>query len=272
MAGGQAFRTAPTYAWCGSGRPDRRLGRGQHAARRSSRRCGARRPSPPQPAAHPHALLRRLGFLPGPWRLRRNWVKPRLRARRADGRRPPAEEAGRAPSFVVRAVKDPNGGNLDRIQIIKRLDQERLELQRRSSMSPFPAAASPTTAAATCRRSRAPLTWTWPPTANDHRRRLAEGRLARPRVRSQTARRLLRPRAGNPDAALDHPASGHRKLAVAAARRGAGHAAGARLVLRPSGTPRVPKPARMLPSQGMTVADLKKRRAQPRWVTPSSRR
>ena len=38
---------------------------------------------------------------------------------RADGRRLEAAPKGKAPTFLVAALRDPFGGNLDRIQIVK---------------------------------------------------------------------------------------------------------------------------------------------------------
>ena len=43
----------------------------------------------------------------------------RLCQGRADGRRPEARRRGKAPTFLVMALKDPKSGNLDRIQIVK---------------------------------------------------------------------------------------------------------------------------------------------------------
>ena len=43
----------------------------------------------------------------------------RLCEGRADGRRPSAAPAGKSPTFLVGAMKDPECGNLDRIQIVK---------------------------------------------------------------------------------------------------------------------------------------------------------
>ena len=51
----------------------------------------------------------------------KDWVKSGYEKRRADGRPicRPSGRKGKAPTFVVWAVKDPTSGNLDRIQIVK---------------------------------------------------------------------------------------------------------------------------------------------------------
>lgn len=58
------------------------------------------------------------GFVPA---LLRNpgWVRSAYAGGVAMGSDLPASKKGQSPSFVVQAVKDPNGGNLDRAQIVK---------------------------------------------------------------------------------------------------------------------------------------------------------
>jgi hypothetical protein len=115
----------------------------------------------------------------------------------------PAEPAAaRAPSFVLQAMKDPDGANLDRIQIIKIwLDhgayKEKVFDVALSGGRHRPCAGGGQHDRHDHRRHR-----------QHHRRRRLDRRLARPRVRSEDAGRLLRPRARDPDAALDH-AAGH---------------------------------------------------------------
>jgi hypothetical protein len=49
----------------------------------------------------------------------KDWVKKAYASGVPMGGDLPASEGGKAPSFAVWAVKDPDDGNLDRIQIIK---------------------------------------------------------------------------------------------------------------------------------------------------------
>ena len=70
-----------------------------------------------QRRAHQGAHVRRLGLYGDGLRSAR-LGQDRLPRRRADGRRPAARKGG-APTFIVWALKDPDDGNLDRIQIVK---------------------------------------------------------------------------------------------------------------------------------------------------------
>src|SRR4030095_6382237 len=96
-----------------SRRPDGCVGRREYpriVVRRYAAEGDVRR----QRTAHQSALLRRLGVRRG------HAGEPGLgqdRLREGGGDRPPP--AGKAPTFMVWAVKDPTSGNLDRIQIVK---------------------------------------------------------------------------------------------------------------------------------------------------------
>ena len=59
-----------------------------------------------------------------------------LRQRRGDGRRSEDRPAGKAPTFLVAALKDATSGNLDRIQIIKGWLDKSASRRRRSTTSP----------------------------------------------------------------------------------------------------------------------------------------
>ena len=114
---------------------------------------------------------------------------------------PPAKSE--APTFAVWAVKDPTSGNLDRIQIVKELDQERPELREnfRRRLGGLPLA-RPIYREGDAHRKygshRQRLVY------QHDRRRGIEDRVERSGIRRQPARLLLRARARDSDAPLDH--------------------------------------------------------------------
>ena len=117
IAGPRSGLHRPRLA-AGGERPRRRLGDREHP-RGDLRRDAAQGDLRDHRHPHDRALLRRLGL-----HRRGRHLAPaggrRLPEGRADGRRPavPAPE-GKAPTFLVAALKDPFSGNLDRIQIVK---------------------------------------------------------------------------------------------------------------------------------------------------------
>ena len=133
---------------------------------------------------------------------------------------------GKAPSFVVWAVKDPTSGNLDRIEIVKGWTKNGQSFEKIYD--------------AVWSGDRKPDRWTGriPPIrstvdidkatyTNTVGSVELKSAMDRSGLRPQPARVLLRPRAGDPDAALDHDpgqATGHR-----AAGCGGANGAGTRL-------------------------------------------
>ena len=178
-------------------------GRRRTPARRSSTPCSARRPTPP-PA--PRMTVRFFGG----WDFTAEDATSRLPAAAGYqkgvpmGGDLPAAPEGKAPTFLVAALKDAHSGNLDRIQIVKGwLDAERQHpgkgLRRRLERRP-PAGRRRQAAAGRQHRRRRPRHLD-----QHHRRPRADRRLDRPRLRpgarrpSTTPRSSRsRPRAGPP--------------------------------------------------------------------------
>ena len=162
----------------------------------------------------------------------------RTGSRTATGSRPPTRKASRWAEIcrLARGTRRrhswcgrsriPTSGNLDRIQIVKGWTKSGQSFEKVFDVA--------------WAGDRKPDKWTGvvPPIGstvdvekatytNTHRRGRAEDRVDRSRIRSERSRLLLRPRARDPDAALDDDPGGaarHR-----AARRRARHAPGARV-------------------------------------------
>ena len=87
----------------------------------------------------------------------------RLHQGRADGRRPLRRARREVPTFLVAALKDPIGANLDRIQIVKGWLDKGGTLQEKVYDVAWSGDRKPDAETASCRRSAAPSTWRTPP-------------------------------------------------------------------------------------------------------------
>ena len=70
---------------------------------------------------------------------------------------------GKAPTFLVAALKDPIGANLDRIQIVKGWLDKGRQLHEKVYDVVWAAATASPARTASCRRSATPWTWRTPP-------------------------------------------------------------------------------------------------------------
>ena len=111
--------------------------------------------------------------------------------------------AGKAPTFLVAALKDPIGANLDRIQIIKGWLDAKGEVHEKvydvawsGDRKPDPKTGKVPSVGSTVDVAERDVD-------EHHRRARTDRGLEGPGLRSRAARVLLRPRDRDPDAALD---------------------------------------------------------------------
>ena len=114
-----------------------------------------------------------------------------------------AAPAGKAPAFVIRAVRDPDGANLDRIQVVKGwVDAEGKAHEKIYDVGVVRRAQAGQGRQAAAGRQHREREGS--DVYERDRRALPHDLLAGPAVQPEGACVLLRPRAGDPDAALDH--------------------------------------------------------------------
>ena len=246
-------------------RPRRRLGRGEHARVDLRAPCSARRPSAP---AGPRIKVRLFGgwdFAPDVLK-QKDWVKTGYaNGVPMGGDLPPPK--GKAPTFIVWAVKDPDDANLDRIQIVKGWTKNGQTFEKIYDVAWSGDRKRHADSDSECsfRRQRTAL----PPVGNTvdvknatydkhDRRGRVEDRMDGPGIRSEPACLLLRPGSADPDTALDHL----RRQELWACRLRATCLQPFRIApgLRRSGTRRLQKCVPSAP-HGLTVAELMQRGA-----------
>ena len=128
----------------------RRLGDREHP-RGDLRRHAAQGDLRHHRPAHVRALLRRLGLHRGRRRVRASRPVRLQKGVPMGGDLTPPE--GKAPTFLVAALKDPIGGNLDRIQIVKGWLDARGQTQEKGLRRGLVGDRPPRGATASCRRS-----------------------------------------------------------------------------------------------------------------------
>ena len=114
-----------------------------------------------------------------------------------------AAPAGKAPTFLIRALRDPDGANLDRVQVVKGwLDAKGKTHEKVYDVAWSRQTASRAARTGSCRRSATRSTSRTRPTRTRSARPYLAGALEGSRVRPEAARVLLRARDRDPDAAL----------------------------------------------------------------------
>ena len=178
-------------------------GRPRTRARRSSTRCSARRSTAPPARAWSCASSAASTSSPADAKTRNPAEVGYATGVPMGGDLTPAP-AGKAPSFLVAALKDPIGANLDRIQIVKGWQDAGGALQEKVydvawGDADDPQAGCERQAAAGRQHGRRRERHL----DQHHRRSRADHRMDRSGLRPGAARLLLRARDRDPDAALD---------------------------------------------------------------------